>query len=156
MRLRLKVDPGSDRWIFSSLFIRGDQAGACTVVIVAVEGDLHEIGKNLVAMMLQGNGFKVIDLGTNIKPEDFVAAVKQHNPQIVGMSALLTTTMLKMEETIEASKEASIRDQVKSWPVALQLHKISSRRSVPMHMAPMLPLHQKRLKRLLLETMLMA
>ena len=78
-----------------------------------MEGDLHDIGKNLVAMMSQGAGFKVIDLGTNIKPQDFVAAVKEHNPQIVGMSALLTTTMPKMEETIEALKEAGIRNQVK-------------------------------------------
>jgi methylmalonyl-CoA mutase cobalamin-binding domain/chain len=84
-----------------------------TVVIGTVEGDLHDIGKNLVAMMLQGAGFKVIDLGTNIKPQDFVAAVKEYNPQIVGMSALLTTTMPKMEETIEALKKAGIRDQVK-------------------------------------------
>lgn len=90
-----------------------DQAGAGTVVIGTVEGDLHDIGKNLVAMMLQGGGFKVIDLGTNIKPQDFVAAVKEHKPNIVGLSALLTTTMPKMEETIEALKEAGIRDQVK-------------------------------------------
>ena len=93
--------------------VKGDQAGAGTVVIGTVEGDLHDIGKNLVAMMLQGGGFKVIDLGTNIKPQDFVAAVKEHNPQIVGMSALLTTTMPKMEETIEALKEAGVRDSVK-------------------------------------------
>jgi 5-methyltetrahydrofolate--homocysteine methyltransferase len=90
-----------------------DQAGAGTVVIGTVEGDLHDIGKNLVAMMLQGGGFKVIDLDTNIKPQDFVAAVKEHKPNIVGLSALLTTTMPKMEETIEALKEAGIRDQVK-------------------------------------------
>lgn len=91
----------------------GDQAGAGKVVIGTVEGDLHDIGKNLVAMMLQGAGFKVIDLGTNIKPQDFVSSVKEHKPKILGLSALLTTTMPKMEETVEALKEAGIRDHVK-------------------------------------------
>jgi len=99
--------------ILKPLLSEVDQAGAGTVVIGTVEGDLHDIGKNLVAMMLQGAGFKVIDLGTNIKPQDFVDAVKEHKPQILGMSALLTTTMPKMEETIEALKEAGVRDQVK-------------------------------------------
>ena len=82
-------------------------------VIGTVEGDLHDIGKNLVSMMLQGAGFKVVDLGTNITAQQFVDAVKEHNPQVIGMSALLTTTMPKMEETIAALKEAGIRDQVK-------------------------------------------
>ena len=99
--------------ILKPLLSEGDRAGAGTVVIGTVEGDLHDIGKNLVAMMLQGGGFKVIDLGTNIKPQDFVEAVKEHNPAIIGMSALLTTTMPKMVETIEALKEAGVRDQVK-------------------------------------------
>ena len=99
--------------ILKPLLSEGDQNGTGTVVIGTVEGDLHDIGKNLVAMMLQGAGFKVIDLGTNITPQQFVDAVKEHAPQIVGMSALLTTTMPKMEETIEAFKEAGVRDQVK-------------------------------------------
>jgi corrinoid protein of di/trimethylamine methyltransferase len=99
--------------ILKPFLSEGDQAGAGTFVIGTVEGDLHDIGKNLVAMMLQGAGFKVIDLGTNIKPQDFVDAVKEHKPQILGMSALLTTTMPKMEETIVALKEAGVRDQVK-------------------------------------------
>ena len=90
-----------------------DSAGAGTVVIGTVEGDLHDIGKNLVAMMLQGAGFQVVDLGVNIKPQEFVDAIKEHNPDIIGMSALLTTTMPKMEETITALKEAGVRDQVK-------------------------------------------
>jgi 5-methyltetrahydrofolate--homocysteine methyltransferase len=90
-----------------------DAAGAGKVVIGTVEGDLHDIGKNLVAMMMQGAGFKVIDMGTNITPQQFVEAVKEHQPNIVGMSALLTTTMPKMEETIQALKEAGLRDQVK-------------------------------------------
>ncbi len=91
----------------------GDITAVGTVVIGTVEGDLHDIGKNLVSIMLQGAGFKVFDLGTNIKPQEFVEAVKKHNPDIVGMSALLTTTMPKMDETIRALKEAGIRDHVK-------------------------------------------
>ena len=99
--------------ILKPLLAEGDVASAGKVVIGTVEGDLHDIGKNLVAMMLQGAGFEVIDLGTNIKPQDFVEAVKEHNPDIVGMSALLTTTMPKMEKTIEALTEAGIRGQIK-------------------------------------------
>lgn len=99
--------------ILKPLLSEGDAAGAGTYLIGTVEGDLHDIGKNLVAMMLQGAGFKVVDLGTNITAQQFVDAVKEHNPKIIGMSALLTTTMPKMEETIAALKEAGIRDQVK-------------------------------------------
>ncbi len=99
--------------ILDPLLSKGDATATGTVVIGTVEGDLHDIGKNLVAMMLQGGGFKVVDLGTNIKSADFVSAVEQHQPDILGMSALLTTTMPKMQETIEALKEAGLRDQVK-------------------------------------------
>jgi corrinoid protein of di/trimethylamine methyltransferase len=99
--------------ILKPLLSEGDAAGAGTYLIGTVEGDLHDIGKNLVSMMLQGAGFKVVDLGTNITAQQFVDAVKEHNPQVIGMSALLTTTMPKMEETIAALKEAGIRDQVK-------------------------------------------
>lgn len=80
------------------------------VVIGTVEGDLHDIGKNLVAMMLEGAGFEVIDLGTEVTAEQFVQAVEEHNPDIVGMSALLTTTMVHMPEVIEALKKAGLRD----------------------------------------------
>jgi len=90
-----------------------DSFGLGTLVIGTVEGDLHDIGKNLVAMMLQGSGFNVIDLGVSVKPDAFVEAVKTHKPVLLGMSALLTTTMPKMEQTIAALKEAGIRDQVK-------------------------------------------
>ena len=99
--------------ILNPLLSEGDAAGVGTYLIGTVEGDLHDIGKNLVSMMLQGAGFKVIDLGTNITAQQFVDAVKEHQPDILGMSALLTTTMPRMEETIQALKEAGIRDQVK-------------------------------------------
>jgi 5-methyltetrahydrofolate--homocysteine methyltransferase len=99
--------------ILKPFLSEGDAAGSGTVVIGTVQGDLHDIGKNLVAMMLQGGGFKVIDLGTNITPQAFVEAVQKYKPNILGMSALLTTTMPMMEATIVALKEAGIRDQVK-------------------------------------------
>jgi 5-methyltetrahydrofolate--homocysteine methyltransferase len=83
------------------------------VVIGTVAGDLHDIGKNLVGMMLEGSGFEVIDLSTDVSPQSFVDAVKEHAPQMIGMSALLTTTMPSMGATIEALKEAGLRDQVK-------------------------------------------
>ena len=99
--------------ILKPLLSEADSAGVGTYVIGTVEGDLHDIGKNLVSMMLQGAGFEVIDLGTNVTPQKFVDAIKEHNPAILGLSALLTTTMPKMEETINAIKEAGVRDQVK-------------------------------------------
>lgn len=99
--------------LLQPLLSEGDASGTGTFVIGTVEGDQHDIGKNLVAMMLEAAGFKVIDLGINLKPEVFVEAVKEHQPDIMGMSALLTTTMPKMAETIKALEEAGIRDQVK-------------------------------------------
>jgi 5-methyltetrahydrofolate--homocysteine methyltransferase len=83
------------------------------VVIGTVAGDLHDIGKNLVGMMLEGAGFEIIDLGTDVKPAEFVAAVQEHEPGLVGMSALLTTTMASISKTIDALTEAGVRDQVK-------------------------------------------
>lgn len=83
------------------------------VVLGTVRGDMHDIGKNLVSMMCEGAGFEVIDLGKNVGPDDFVTAVKDLNPNVVGMSALLTTTMRSMEQTIKALQEAGLRDQVK-------------------------------------------
>ena len=82
-------------------------------VIGTVKGDLHDIGKNLVKMMAEGAGFEVIDLGTDAPPEKFLAAVRQHQPQLVGMSALLTTTMVNMKATIVALEEAGLRASVK-------------------------------------------
>ena len=83
------------------------------VVLGTVKGDLHDIGKNLVGMMCEGAGFEIIDLGKDVEPEAFVGAVKEHKPQILGMSALLTTTMRSMERTIKALEEAGVRDTVK-------------------------------------------
>ncbi|GAB4432714.1 MAG: corrinoid protein [Anaerolineae bacterium] len=84
-----------------------------TVVLGTVKGDLHDIGKNLVGMMCEGAGFEVIDLGFNVPPEKFVEAVKKHKPNVIGMSALLTTTMRSMGHTIKALEEAGLRDSVK-------------------------------------------
>ncbi len=84
-----------------------------TVVIGTVKGDLHDIGKNLVSMMMEGKGLQVIDLGTDVSPEKFVAAAQEHNAQIIACSALLTTTMKEMERVVKQVSEAGIRDQVK-------------------------------------------
>ena len=84
-----------------------------TLIIGTVKGDLHDIGKNLVGMMFEGAGFEVVDIGIDKEPQVFVDAIKEHNAKLIGMSALLTTTMPKMGETINAIKEAGIRDQVK-------------------------------------------
>lgn len=78
-----------------------------------VKGDLHDIGKNLVAMMLEGAGFEIIDVGVDVTSEKFAAAIKENNAQVIGMSALLTTTMLNMKSTIEALKNDGIRNSIK-------------------------------------------
>jgi 5-methyltetrahydrofolate--homocysteine methyltransferase len=83
------------------------------IVLGTVKGDLHDIGKNLVGMMCEGAGFETIDLGFNVPPEKFIDAIKEHKPDIVGMSALLTTTMRAMGYTIKAIEEAGLRDTVK-------------------------------------------
>ena len=94
------------------LAARGDQPVG-RVAIGTVKGDLHDIGKNLVAAMLEGGGYEVIDLGVNVTPEQFIAAVKEKGANIVAMSALLTTTMPSMKTTVEALKQAGVREQVK-------------------------------------------
>ena len=83
------------------------------IVIGTVKGDLHDIGKNLVNMMLQSSGFEVFDLGVDVSPEQFVAAIKENNPDVVGFSALLTTTMEMMQKTVDAVVESGYRDQLK-------------------------------------------
>lgn len=95
------------------LIAESDMPSSGKVAVGTVKGDLHDIGKNLVIMMLESSGFNVIDLGVDIGAEAFVKAVKEQQVQIIGMSALLTTTMLNMKDTIEALKKAGIRDQVK-------------------------------------------
>ena len=86
---------------------------AGVVLAGTVKGDLHDIGKNLVVSMLEGASFKVVDLGTDVWPEKFVEAIREHHPQIVCLSALLTTTMTAMRTTIEAIKSAGLRPDVK-------------------------------------------
>ena len=83
------------------------------IVIGTVEGDIHDIGKNLVALLLYSNGYTVHDLGNNVTPDEFVAAAQEYNADIVALSALLTTTMENMDHTIEAFTEAGLRDKVK-------------------------------------------
>lgn len=83
------------------------------LILGTVKGDLHDIGKNLVGMMCEGAGFEVVDLGKDVDPEAFVEAVKENTPDVLGMSALLTTTMRMMEHTLQALEEAGVRDQVK-------------------------------------------
>ncbi len=83
------------------------------VVLGTVKGDLHDVGKNLVAMMLEAGGFQVIDLGTNVATEKFAAAIKEHHPALVGMSALLTTTMRQMRQTVDELRRAGLLDGVK-------------------------------------------
>ena len=83
------------------------------VLLGTVKGDLHDIGKNLVGMMCEGEGFEVKDIGKDVEPEAFIEAIKEFEPNIVGMSALLTTTMRTMEHTIKALEEAGLRDKVK-------------------------------------------
>lgn len=90
-----------------------DMPSAGTVVLGTVKGDLHDIGKNLVGMMMESAGFKVINMGVDVSAEKFVEAVKEHKPQVVALSALLTTTMLAMKDVIELLKEEGLRDDVK-------------------------------------------
>jgi 5-methyltetrahydrofolate--homocysteine methyltransferase len=99
--------------LLKPLLTASGQKMAVRVVIGTVKGDLHDIGKNIVASMLEGSGFEVIDLGTDVSPENFVAAVEQRKPHVVCMSALLTVTMPAMKLTIDALQTAGLRTQVK-------------------------------------------
>ncbi|MDD2555771.1 MAG: corrinoid protein [Syntrophaceticus sp.] len=91
--------------LVSPLIAAGDMPTSGTVLLGTVKGDLHDIGKNLVGIMLESSGYKIIDIGIDKSPEEFVNAIKEHQPDIMGMSALLTTTMLHMKDTIELMKE---------------------------------------------------
>jgi len=99
--------------IVKPLIAESDMPSVGKVLLGTVKGDLHDIGKNLVGMMLESGGFTVINMGIDISPEQFVKAVKEHNPDFVAMSALLTTTMLHMKDTIELLKEEGLKDKVK-------------------------------------------
>jgi corrinoid protein of di/trimethylamine methyltransferase len=99
--------------LLKPLLVASGQRMATRIIIGTVKGDLHDIGKNIVASMLEGSGFEVIDLGTDVSPEHFVAAVEEREPQIVCMSALLTVTMPAMKNTIEAIRHAGQRARVK-------------------------------------------
>lgn len=99
--------------ILKPLFMESGVVPIGKVVIGTTKGDLHDIGKNLVGMMMEGAGLEIIDLGVDVPVDKFVAAVKEHKPDIVAISALLTTTMPGMKDVINGLEEAGIRDQVK-------------------------------------------
>lgn len=91
----------------------GDRQSQGTVVLGTVRGDVHDIGKSLVGFMLESSGFTVVDLGVDVSAEAFTEAVRDHQPQVLGMSALLTTTMLGMQDVVEELKRQELRDKVK-------------------------------------------
>jgi 5-methyltetrahydrofolate--homocysteine methyltransferase len=99
--------------ILNPLLSAAEAEAVGRVLLGTVKGDLHDIGKNLVGMMCEGAGFQVMDLGTDVEPDQFLEAIKKFEPHILGMSALLTTTMRSMADTIKALEEAGLRDQVK-------------------------------------------
>lgn len=99
--------------IVKPLIVGGENASKGKVLLGTVKGDLHEIGKKLVQMMMESAGLEVVDIGIDISPEKFADAVREQKPDVLGMSALLTTTMLAMKDTIETLKEAGLRDSVK-------------------------------------------
>jgi 5-methyltetrahydrofolate--homocysteine methyltransferase len=99
--------------LIKPLLAGGDDNTRGTVLIGTVKGDLHDIGKNLVAMMLEGAGYRIIDMGVDIKVEDVVTRVQKENADVLGLSALLTTTLPAMGQVIDALKEAGLRDRVK-------------------------------------------
>lgn len=99
--------------VLRPLLAEGEVPTAGKCLIGTVQGDLHDIGKNLVRMMLEGAGFEMVDLGTDVKADAIVEAVREHQPVLLGMSALLTTTMVNMRSIIEALTEAGLRDSLK-------------------------------------------
>ncbi|MGD2104724.1 MAG: corrinoid protein [Anaerolineae bacterium] len=99
--------------LLEPMLATGEAQATGKVLLGTVKGDLHDIGKNLVGMMCEGAGFAVQDLGTDVEPDQFLEAIKDFEPDIVGMSALLTTTMRSMGDTVKAIEEAGLRDRVK-------------------------------------------
>lgn len=99
--------------ILKPLLAEGESTSAGKVVLGTVKGDLHDIGKNLVVMMMESAGFEVIDLGVDVDPDKFVEAIKENKPTIVGLSALLTTTMPMMRQSVQSIEESGLRDSLK-------------------------------------------
>ena len=99
--------------VLKPLLVADNVKSAGKVCLGTIKGDLHDIGKNLVKMMLEGKGFEVIDLGTDVAPEQFIKTAQEENCQIIAISALLTTTMNVMADVVKLAEEAGIRDQVK-------------------------------------------
>lgn len=99
--------------IVKPLLLDGEMPSKGKILLGTVSGDLHDIGKNLVGMMIESSGMEIINLGTDVSPDEFVKKVKEHNPDVLAMSALLTTTMLSMQDTIEVLKEEGLRESVK-------------------------------------------
>jgi 5-methyltetrahydrofolate--homocysteine methyltransferase len=99
--------------VLKPLLAEGEASSAGRVLIGTVKGDLHDIGKNLVIMMMESAGFEVIDLGVDVEPEKFVEAIKENKPNIVGLSALLTTTMPMMKKSVDCITKAGLRDTLK-------------------------------------------
>jgi len=100
--------------VLKPILAKSNTAAAAKIVIGTVKGDLHDIGKNLVGMMLEGAGFEVIDIGIDAPPEKFIQAAKEHKANVIGMSALLTTTMMQMKGTVEALQAAGLKGKVKT------------------------------------------
>jgi 5-methyltetrahydrofolate--homocysteine methyltransferase len=100
--------------ILKPILSKSSTSVAAKVIVGTVKGDLHDIGKNLVVMLLEGGGFEVVDLGIDISADKFVEAIRTHQPKVVGLSALLTTTMREMKGTLEAIQEAGLRGKVKT------------------------------------------
>ena len=100
--------------LLKPLLIKQDVPSAGRAVLGTVRGDQHDIGKNLVGIMLEGAGFEVIDLGTDVSPQDFLAAARRHNARVIGMSALLTTTMPAMKEVVDLLAEEGLTGQVRT------------------------------------------
>jgi 5-methyltetrahydrofolate--homocysteine methyltransferase len=99
--------------IVNPLLAKSGHKGIGTVVMGTVEGDIHDIGKRIVSFLLEGTGFEVIDLGVDVKADAFIQAIEKHNPNVLGMSALLTTTMPNMGKTIDLLKEKGLRNKIK-------------------------------------------
>ena len=97
--------------LLEPLLKQGDFKPRAKVMLGTVENDIHDIGKNIVAALLQGNGFEVIDLGTNVTPDTFVQKAKEYSPDVIGLSALLSTTMSEMKNIVDLFKESGIRDR---------------------------------------------